>query len=392
MGKSKFHLKLKKSQVIRHLIQLAAFLLTPGLFISAFGAVKDVYTAILGGTFSLGALSYQLLLLAAVVPVTVLLGRFFCGYFCSFGALGDAVWFVAGKIHKKRLDIGKRADRILKLLKYAVLAFLVVLIWTLGLVRFDSVDSPWTIFGMFASFSGWPSASFLLTSGAALLLLIIAGSALIERFFCRYLCPLGAIFSILSLPRLFRVSKPRAACGPCTLCMKKCAMGIALNEADTVASGECINCFKCVDACPRCNVRANPAPAVATALATAAIAGLAYAGSLTAEAGLEAQSATISDNAAATVSGPIAILAPGTYSVAASASTAASGASCIRHARGRFCADRRGGPHRLVVYPHRHRRLRGRRVHRLRDGLPRDHKGFSDRLGRADHGGTGRLV
>ena len=70
-------------------------------------------------------------------------------------------------------------------------------------------------------------------------------------------------------------------------------MGIQLYKTDRVDSGECINCFKCVAACPRRNVRANPTPAVATALASAAIAGMYYAGTLTSE--------TVSDSAAMSV-------------------------------------------------------------------------------------------
>ena len=173
--------KISATQAVRHLIQLLAFVLMPGLFISAFGAVKDVSAALLGGTFSIDALSFQILLLLAVIPVTALLGRFFCGYFCSFGAMADLLWFISGRLFRKRRPIGPRADSVLKLLKYAVLAFIVVAIWTLG-VSPGSLTSPWTIFGMYASFSGWPSASFLLSVGAALLLLIVIGSVLSNAF------------------------------------------------------------------------------------------------------------------------------------------------------------------------------------------------------------------
>jgi polyferredoxin/uncharacterized protein with FMN-binding domain len=283
MGKSKA--KVNWAQVIRHLIQLAAFILMPDLFISTFGAIKDVYTAMIGGTFSFSALSYQLLLLLAVIPVTALMGRFFCGYFCAFGALGDLLWFISGKVRKKRpAAISESADRVLRLLKYGILGFIVLLIWTFGAVSFGSTFSPWTIFGMFASFSGWPSVSYLLTAGAGLLLLIMIGSLFVERFFCRYLCPLGAILSLISRLRVFHISKPHSACGSCSLCTKSCAMGLSLYRVDRVASGDCINCFQCVDACPRRNVKANPTPAVSAALASAAIAGLYYAGNLTANA------------------------------------------------------------------------------------------------------------
>jgi uncharacterized protein with FMN-binding domain len=133
---------------------------------------------------------------------------------------------------------------------------------------------------MYASFTNWPGAAYLLTGGAALLLLIMIGSLFIERFFCRYACPLGAFLSIVSLVRPFKIKKPRDACGTCKLCTSCCPMGIALNKTDVIRSGECINCFACVESCCRHNVTVKLAPPVAAACAAASIAGLYYVGNL----------------------------------------------------------------------------------------------------------------
>jgi uncharacterized protein with FMN-binding domain/NAD-dependent dihydropyrimidine dehydrogenase PreA subunit len=142
------------------------------------------------------------------------------------------------------------------------------------------MSSPWTIFGMFSSITKLPSAKYLFTIGGLLLLLIIIGSLLIERFFCRYLCPLGAMFAIVSKLRFFHITKNREKCGSCRMCTKSCSMGIPLYKYDKVTSGECINCFACVENCPRKNVKANPAPAVASAVSVVAISGLVYAGTI----------------------------------------------------------------------------------------------------------------
>ena len=267
-------------KVLRRLIQLAAFVLIPGLFITAFTAMKDVYQAIISGSFSAAALNYQLLILLAVIPVTILLGRFFCGYLCAFGSMADFLWFASGKLHIKHPRINENTDKLLKSFKYILLAFVVLFVWTLGSVSFDSTANPWTIFGMFAAFSGWPAASYLVTVGAALLLLIIIGSLFVERFFCRYACPLGAVFSIISLIRPFKIKKPRNDCGACKLCTSSCPMGITLYKTDVIRSGECINCFNCIESCTRNNVSAKLAPPVAAACAAASIAGLYYVGTL----------------------------------------------------------------------------------------------------------------
>jgi len=271
--------------VVRRVIQLIAFILLPGLFITTFSSIKIVYLAIIGGTFSFGALLPQLLTIFAVIGVTILFGRFFCGFICSFGAMADAIWFLSRKIRKKPVVVSEQADRVLKLIKYALLVFIVVFIWTLGMVSINNDLNPWNIFGMYTSLAGWTSLGGLLTIGALLLLIIMIGSFFIERFFCRYLCPLGAIFAVTSRLRMFKVKKPSASCKTCRACTTQCAMGIPLYKYDKVSSGECINCFECVAGCPRKNVQASiagrdAAPLAASVAAAAAIMGLSYVGTI----------------------------------------------------------------------------------------------------------------
>ena len=125
-------------QVVRRVIQLLSFILIPGLFISTFSSIKIVYMAIIAGTFNLAALLPELLFILAVIPITIIMGRFFCGFLCSFGAMGDLIWFISRKVLKKPIVVSEKTDRILKLFKYFVLLFIVILIWTLGIVSFDS--------------------------------------------------------------------------------------------------------------------------------------------------------------------------------------------------------------------------------------------------------------
>ena len=297
--------KISKMAIVRRAIQLIFFILMPGLFISAFSSIKIVYMALINGTFDFSALLPELAIIFAVIPVTILMGRFFCGFVCSFGALGDLVWFVSRKIRKKPVIIPEKADRVLKLLKYALLIFIVVFIWTLGSVSFDNSLNPWNTFGMLASFSGWPAFSALLTVGALLLLLIMAGSFFIERFFCRYLCPLGAIFAVLSRLRIFKVKKPQEGCKTCRVCTNGCAMGIPMYKYDKISSGECIDCFECISDCPRKNTQASiagkdAAPLAAGIAATAAIMGLYYVGKLATDSPYaEAVSPMVSEGAVA---------------------------------------------------------------------------------------------
>ncbi len=272
--------KIHPVAVIRAVIQLAAFILVPGLFITVFGAIGELFTSLLGGTFTWGEQAVNLMMIAAVFLVTVIWGRVFCGFLCSFGAMQDPLWSV-GKHLPFRPVMSQKADRVLKYLKYAVLAFVVIGVWALGFFG-ATVWSPWTVFGAVSTpWKGLPPLNVVLSVGGALLLTIIIGSLFIERFFCKYLCPLGALFALVSRFRIFKIKRNAAACREnCRVCTRRCSMSVPLYRQEKVDSGECINCMKCTTACARGNIKADAFPAVSGTLATMALAGVSFAGTI----------------------------------------------------------------------------------------------------------------
>ncbi len=241
--------------VIRTVSQILFFVWLPSLYISAFAGLGELIAASLSGSFSLAETWPSLLALVATVPVTVLAGRFFCGWMCAFGALTDWIYGIFSKKTGGLVKIPPKVDRALKYLKYLILAVLLIL-GAAGAVSVSAL-SPWDAFGMLFTVGSIPQFGLVISSvavGGILLLLILIGSAFVERFFCRYLCPMGAFFAITSRAKAVVIDKPREGCGKCRVCTRHCAMGIQLYETDTVKSGECIACMKCVESCPRKNI------------------------------------------------------------------------------------------------------------------------------------------
>ena len=271
--------KISSIQIVRAVIQLIAFITVPALFITIFSSIGEIISSIADGSFVLLDNLGRLVLILGVFLMTVVWGRFFCGFICSFGAMQDLLNSI-GKLIPFKIKVPEKADKWLKLLKYAVLAFVAVGVWGFS-VTGDTVWSPWAVFGIYSSLSGWSSLKYFLTLGGALLLLIIIGSLFIERFFCRYLCPLGALFSLVSRFRIYSLKRKPEKCGNCKLCTSKCSMGIPLYKYDEVRSGECINCMKCTSVCPNKNISAETLPAISGTVAVTAVAGLYYAGILT---------------------------------------------------------------------------------------------------------------
>lgn len=247
-------LKNKKINWIKVVIQILSFALIPGLFEGEFAAVGNIVSCIYKGNISWESVKYSVWMLLATVPATVLVGKFFCGFFCSFGAVQDLLWL--GSHRLRALFPGKRnlkkADRIFRFAKYAVLFYFIIFIWS-GVTAVKTAG-PWQVFGQYVSFGHWPGLKPLLSVGGVLLLFIFIGSLFVQRFFCRYFCPMGAIYSLISQTSFLKIDKPRKECGKCHLCTSKCTMGMDLTKKDRIAGGECISCQKCVSWCPKGNV------------------------------------------------------------------------------------------------------------------------------------------
>ena len=248
-------LKNKKINWIKVVIQILSLALIPGLFEEEFAAVGNIVSCIYKGNISWESVKYSVWMLVATVPATVLVGRFFCGFFCSFGAVQDLLWL--GSHRLRALFPGKRnlkkADRIFRFAKYAVLFYFIIFIWS-GVTAVKTAG-PWQVFGQYVSFGHWPGLKPLLSVGGILLLVIFIGSLFVQRFFCRYFCPMGAIYSLISQASFLKIDKPREECGKCHLCTSKCTMGMDLTKKDRIAGGECISCQKCVSWCPKGNAR-----------------------------------------------------------------------------------------------------------------------------------------
>jgi len=275
-------------RIARIIVQIIFFILLPGFFASVFSGIGVIYTAILNNSFDFTRYLPQLIEVAAVIPVTLLVGRFFCGWMCAFGALGDFLHLISSKVFKFSFRVNNKVDRVLKYLKFVVLGVIVILIWTLGIKSLNSAN-PWNAFGMLATFGKLPDISYVATGfklGFVLLLAISIASLFIERAFCRYLCPLGATFTIISKVRFLKIKKPKDKCGNCRICTNSCPMGIPLYQDDKIGSGECILCLDCVSACPRENISvdiagSNIKPLAAAALAVVIMSGIYYTGSIT---------------------------------------------------------------------------------------------------------------
>ena len=240
----------RKVRLIRAAIQLVFFIFYPALFSTAFAGVKSIFQAI--SAHQQIAWNSFLDVTGLLLLVTILFGRHFCGYACAFGSLGDAMYeltvFIRQKVfHKKgRHGYPEKAVRILQKVKYVLLAFLLLSILTGWYASLQGM-SPWDVFSMLTA-RKLPNASYKI--GIILLVLILIGMCTQERFFCQFLCPLGAVFSLLPKLPIFHVKKKGQQCFErCSACTNRCPVHLKYDEAD-IRDGECISCGRCFVVCP----------------------------------------------------------------------------------------------------------------------------------------------
>lgn len=267
--------KINKVQLLRRIVQIISFILLPGLYSLVFSEIKAIYTSLIKGSFNINQLISGSLVSLAVIIITILLGRFFCGWGCGFGAYNDMIYAISRKIFKTKFKINRKLDSVLKYIKYIVLAVLIVFGWTLGSKIFQ-IASPWNAFAQITDF---PDVITNYIIGVLLLEFITVGAFFVERFFCRYMCPLGAVFNIFSRLSIFKIKMPKESCHNCRACTNNCSMGISLYQVNEVRGGECINCLQCIEACPQKNANTsllniNIKPALAGSAAICALAGV----------------------------------------------------------------------------------------------------------------------
>lgn len=188
--------------------------------------------------------------------IGALLGRFMCGFLCPFGWIQDLLH----KIPFPRKCKTFRGDKLLRKVKYGILLIFVILL-PLFLVDILGQGTPWFCklicpAGMLEggiplvllnqglrSAIGWLYAWKGVILGCTVLL-----SIWIYRPFCKYLCPLGAIYSLFNPISIFRLRVDREKCTQCGACAKAC--GMHLNPVQTPNHPECIRCGACQNTCP----------------------------------------------------------------------------------------------------------------------------------------------
>ncbi len=197
------------------------------------------------------------IILTAFIAISIAMKKSFCSWMCPVGTLSKSLWMLGQKIFGRNFQVWKWLDYALRSLKYFLLSFFVYSIVSMSVDDLTIfINSPYNkvadikmylFFAEISQFALWT------------IIVLMVCSLFIKNFWCRYLCPYGALLGIAGMLSPFRITRTKATCVDCELCTKVCPANIQIHtigQSDTnktvgqVWNDECTSCMRCVEECP----------------------------------------------------------------------------------------------------------------------------------------------
>jgi len=212
----------------------------------------------IGTILTTHTLYWPLLWALATIILTIIFGRFFCSWVCPFGSLHHFVGFLGNRKKTAPQKIQLNKYRKAQCIKYLILIFFLfmaafpsigvtlqtglldpipLITRSFNLVLLPLADRPANLASVTARF--YEGAWLILTIFLTAVLLNLT----IPRFYCRFICPLGALFGILGRFAIWRISQNRSECTNCKLCERACEG--ACQPSGNIRISECVLCFNC---------------------------------------------------------------------------------------------------------------------------------------------------
>lgn len=193
-----------------------------------------------------------LLIFGATLTISLLFKRSFCSWICPFGLLSEKLADVGRKVTGRSFGLPRWADWPLRGIKYLLLGFFIyVIFYHMGLTDLQAfLDSP---FNQTADVALLQFFLRLSTTAIVILAILMVLSVFIRHFWCRYLCPYGALTALIGLMSPTRIKRNIPSCIECGKCARACPASLPVNRLLSVHSDECSLCLECVESCPVAN-------------------------------------------------------------------------------------------------------------------------------------------
>ncbi|MCK5680219.1 4Fe-4S binding protein [bacterium] len=190
-----------------------------------------------------------LLIFLFILALSLLIKKSFCSYVCPIGFLSEILVKIHLQLFKRGLRVNHFIDYPLRLIKYGLLIFFIYTIF-FKMSHFVIKQFLFSSYNKLADIKMLLFFSDITLTATIIILSLIVLSISIRNFWCRYLCPYGALLGLLSFWSPFKIRRQEKTCVSCGKCDRVCPSSINVSQTVNVISDECFACGKCVDVCP----------------------------------------------------------------------------------------------------------------------------------------------
>jgi polyferredoxin len=172
----------------------------------------------------------------------------FCSWICPVGTVSEYLWKLGRRVFGKTFQIPRWLDLPLRSLKYLLLLFFVYAVTAMSASAISEfVASP---YGLVVDVRMLNFFRFMGGTTAIVVAALTLASVLIQNFWCRYLCPYGALMGLISMFSPLRIMRSQRTCIDCAKCAKACPAALPVDKLVQIRSAECTGCLECVAVCP----------------------------------------------------------------------------------------------------------------------------------------------
>ena len=187
-------------------------------------------------------------LLISFLAISFLLRKAFCSWLCPVGTVSEYLWKLGRRVFRRNFTLPRWFDIPLRGLKYLLLGLFVYVIARMDPAAIASfLTSP---YGLIADVKMLNFFRFMGQTAAITVAVLVVLSVFVQNFWCRFLCPYGALMGLASLFSPAKIRRTEAACIDCAKCAKACPSKLPIDKLIQISSAECTSCLECVAVCP----------------------------------------------------------------------------------------------------------------------------------------------
>jgi len=202
-------------------------------------------------------------LLLTFLAMAFLFRKAFCSWLCPIGTISEYLWQAGKEIFKRNFHLPRWLDLPLRGLKYLLLGFF---LWAISIMSVMGIrDFMLSPYGLIADVKMLNFFRHIGETGLIVLGIFVVASVFVPNFWCRFLCPFGALLGLTSWLSPTRIRRNTETCIDCAKCAKACPSALPVDKLVQIRSVECTGCLECVAVCPAQDALAMSLPNILAA-------------------------------------------------------------------------------------------------------------------------------